>query len=161
MNISRLLIAALASISTLATAAPGFVRISHVSTVGGKTQSPMNIIAAVGETSTMTIRGDASRPEVLLTLKPQRIAKVILEKSRQGMTAEMPVKINERTFALVTNTLAKDKEISDRWRGFEDIADSRHLNNRVEREVVDALVAAVRAADVLLARSTDALLSST
>jgi oligoendopeptidase F len=55
-------------------------------------------------------------------------------------------KVNERTFALITNTLAKDKEISDRWRGFKDVADSRHLNNRVEREVVDALVAAVRAA---------------
>jgi oligoendopeptidase F len=39
--------------------------------------------------------------------------------------------------------LAKDKEISDRWRGFEDVADSRHLANRVEREVVDALVQAV------------------
>src|SRR6201999_1222406 len=53
---------------------------------------------------------------------------------------------NERTFALITNTLAKDKEISDRWRGFQDVADSRHLNNRVEREVVDALVGSVRAA---------------
>lgn len=53
-------------------------------------------------------------------------------------------KENLRTFALITNTLAKDKEISDRWRGFEDVADSRHLANRVEREVVDALVAAVR-----------------
>jgi oligoendopeptidase F len=51
-----------------------------------------------------------------------------------------------RDFALITNTLAKDKEISDRWRGFADIADERHLSNRVEREVVDALVAAVRAA---------------
>jgi oligoendopeptidase F len=55
-------------------------------------------------------------------------------------------KANERAFALITNTLAKDKEISDRWRGFEDVADSRHLSNRVEREVVEALVAAVRAA---------------
>jgi oligoendopeptidase F len=55
-------------------------------------------------------------------------------------------KANERTFALVTNTLAKDKDISDRWRGFADVADSRHLNNRVEREVVDALVSSVRAA---------------
>jgi oligoendopeptidase F len=55
-------------------------------------------------------------------------------------------KANERTFALITNTLAKDKEISDRWRGFKDVADSRHLNNRVEPEVVDALVSAVRAA---------------
>lgn len=49
-------------------------------------------------------------------------------------------------FARITNTLAKDKEISDRWRGFKDIADSRHLANRVEREVVDALVEAVQAA---------------
>jgi oligoendopeptidase F len=55
-------------------------------------------------------------------------------------------KDNVAGFALITNTLAKDKEISDRWRGFADIADDRHLSNRVEREVVDALVAAVRAA---------------
>ena len=46
-------------------------------------------------------------------------------------------------FTLITNTLAKDKEISDRWRKFADVADSRHLANRVEREVVEALVAAV------------------
>jgi oligoendopeptidase F len=52
-------------------------------------------------------------------------------------------KANLRTFALITNTLAKDKEISDRWRGFKDIADARHLSNRVEPEVVDALVSAV------------------
>ncbi|MEM6382116.1 MAG: M3 family oligoendopeptidase [Pseudomonadota bacterium] len=50
-----------------------------------------------------------------------------------------------RTFTLITNVLAKDKEISDRWRGFSDVADSRHLANRVEGEVVDALVDAVRA----------------
>lgn len=56
------------------------------------------------------------------------------------------LKSNLRTFALITNVLAKDKEIGDRWRGFEDVADSRHLSNRVEREVVDALVAAARAA---------------
>lgn len=53
---------------------------------------------------------------------------------------------NLRTFAFITNVLAKDKEISDRWRGFEDVADARHLSNRVEREVVDALAAAVAAA---------------
>ncbi len=53
---------------------------------------------------------------------------------------------NLRTFSLVTNVLAKDKEISDRWRGFVDVADSRHLSNRVEREVVDALVGTVQAA---------------
>ena len=51
-----------------------------------------------------------------------------------------------RPFALITNTLAKDKEISDRWRGFNDVADARHLANRVEPGVVEALVSAVRAA---------------
>lgn len=55
-------------------------------------------------------------------------------------------KENLRLFTLVTNTLAKDKQISDSWRGFEDVADSRHLANRVERPVVDALVTAVEEA---------------
>jgi oligoendopeptidase F len=63
-----------------------------------------------------------------------------------GQALAKTFKANERAFALITNTLAKDKEISDRWRGFQDVADSRHLNNRVEREVVDALVGSVRAA---------------
>jgi oligoendopeptidase F len=53
---------------------------------------------------------------------------------------------NIRLFTLITNTLAKDKEISDRWRGFKDVADSRHLANRVEAPVVDALVSSVREA---------------
>ena len=53
---------------------------------------------------------------------------------------------NERLFTHITNVLAKDKEIADRWHGFADIADSRHLENSVEREVVDALQVAVRTA---------------
>ena len=56
------------------------------------------------------------------------------------------LRANLRVFTLITNTLAKDKEISDRWRGFRDVADARHLSNRVEPEVVAALVDAVRAA---------------
>jgi oligoendopeptidase F len=55
-------------------------------------------------------------------------------------------KENLRLFTLITNTLSKDKEISDRWRGFGDVAASRHLANRVEPEVVEALVSTVRAA---------------
>ena len=50
---------------------------------------------------------------------------------------------NVRTFALITNTLAKDKEIEDQWRGFERPISARNLGNRVEDEVVDALIAAV------------------
>ncbi len=53
---------------------------------------------------------------------------------------------NKRLFTHITNVLAKDKEISDRWRGFTDIADSRHLANSIEREVVDALEKSVREA---------------
>lgn len=50
---------------------------------------------------------------------------------------------NVRTFALITNTLAKDKEIEDGWRGFARPISARNLGNRVEDEVVDALIAAV------------------
>jgi oligoendopeptidase F len=51
---------------------------------------------------------------------------------------------NTRIFALITNTLAKDKEIEDRWRGFKRPISSRNLANFVEDEVVDALIGAVR-----------------
>ena len=69
------------------------------------------------------------------------------DKRRRAAEALAKVfKENVRLFTLITNTLAKDKEISDRWRGFADVADSRNLANRVENEVVDALVAAVREA---------------
>ena len=61
-----------------------------------------------------------------------------------AMALAATLKDNLKLFSLVTNTLAKDKEISDRWRSFEDVADSRHLANRVEREVVNALVESVR-----------------
>jgi oligoendopeptidase F len=67
------------------------------------------------------------------------------EKKREAAAAALSQTLaaNLRVFTLITNTLAKDKEISDRWRKFADIADSRHLANRVEPEVVEALVAAV------------------
>jgi oligoendopeptidase F len=70
------------------------------------------------------------------------------EKTRKAAAQALAktFKDNLRTFALITNILAKDKEISDRWRGFADVADARHLSNRVEPEVVAALVEAVRAA---------------
>jgi oligoendopeptidase F len=66
----------------------------------------------------------------------------IREQGAKALTAKFSE--NTRLFALITNTLAKDKEISDRWRGFKDVADGRHLANRVEGPVVDALVAAVK-----------------
>ena len=49
-------------------------------------------------------------------------------------------------FARITNTLAKEKEISDRWRKLPTPQSSRHLANDVEPEVVQALRDAVVAA---------------
>ncbi len=51
---------------------------------------------------------------------------------------------NVRLFALVTNTLAKDKAIEDEWRKAESPMSMRHLSNQVEEEVVDALSKAVQ-----------------
>lgn len=70
------------------------------------------------------------------------------EKKRKEASAALAKTFmaNLPLFTLITNTLAKDKEISDRWRNFSDVADSRHLANRVEAPVVDALVSSVRAA---------------
>jgi oligoendopeptidase F len=50
---------------------------------------------------------------------------------------------NIRLFALITNTLAKDKEIVDQWRRYPRPESSRNRGNMVEDEVVDALVSAV------------------
>ncbi|WP_210527906.1 M3 family oligoendopeptidase [Rubellimicrobium arenae] len=53
---------------------------------------------------------------------------------------------NTRTFARIHNTLAKEKEIEDRWRGLPTPQMGRHLANHVEPEVVEALRNAVVAA---------------
>jgi oligoendopeptidase F len=50
---------------------------------------------------------------------------------------------NLRLFARVHNTLAKEKEIEDRWRGMPTPQTGRHLSNQVEPEVVEALRNAV------------------
>ncbi|MFL5254648.1 MAG: M3 family oligoendopeptidase [Rhodopila sp.] len=51
---------------------------------------------------------------------------------------------NIRLFSLITNTLAKDKEIEDTWRRYERPTSYRNRSNMVEDEVVEALVTAVR-----------------
>jgi oligoendopeptidase F len=51
---------------------------------------------------------------------------------------------NIRLFSLLTNTLAKDKEIVDTWRHYPRPGSYRNRSNMVEDEVVDALVTAVR-----------------
>ncbi|OLP53569.1 oligoendopeptidase F [Rhizobium rhizosphaerae] len=92
---------------------------------------------------TVTVDGETLPLEVALSLlqEPEPATRRAVA---EGLTKAFKDKLG--VFTLITNTLAKDKEISDRWRGFEDIADSRHLANRVEREVVDALAEAVKSA---------------
>ncbi len=85
----------------------------------------------------------------LLTLEPALNLLLDADETRRMHAANAladTFKANLRLFTLITNTLAKDKEISDRWRGFKDIAAARHLSNRVEPEVVEALVTSVRSA---------------
>ncbi|MBC7141517.1 MAG: M3 family oligoendopeptidase, partial [Rhodobacteraceae bacterium] len=53
---------------------------------------------------------------------------------------------NVKLFARVHNTLAKEKEIEDRWRKMPTPQTARHLSNHVEPEVVEALRNAVVAA---------------
>jgi oligoendopeptidase F len=97
---------------------------------------------------TMTaLRFDVKGEGAPLALEPTLSLLMHADEKKRRAAAEALAKVfkdNIRLFTLITNTLAKDKEISDRWRGFKDVADSRHLANRVERPVVEALVSAVR-----------------
>jgi oligoendopeptidase F len=100
------------------------------------------------------VQGKTLAIEPTLTLLQDRSG---AKRKAAAQAMAVTFKQNLQQFLLITNTLAKDKEISDRWRGFADIADARHLDNRVEREVVDALVAAVRDAYPLLSHRYYAL----
>jgi len=101
-----------------------------------------------GETMTQ-LRFPVAGEKKPLSLEPTLNLLSDPNEKRRKAGAEALAKVlgeNVRLFTLITNTLAKDKEISDRWRGFPDVASSRHLANRVEAPVVDALVSSVRAA---------------
>ena len=60
-----------------------------------------------------------------------------------GQSLSATLKANDRLLSLILNTIAKDKEVEDRWRGFARPVSSRNLANDVDDEVVDALVSAV------------------
>ncbi len=68
--------------------------------------------------------------------KPAR-RKAAAEGLSEALAARAP------TLALVLNTVAADKAMEDRWRGFKRPADSRHLANEVDGEAVDAMADAV------------------
>lgn len=63
------------------------------------------------------------------------------EKAAHSMAQTL--KSQEPLFTHITNTLAQDKSTMDRWRHYSTPMASRHLDNQVEGEVVDALERAV------------------
>ena len=62
----------------------------------------------------------------------------------EGLNTALAARVS--TLALTLNTVAAEKAMEDRWRGFNRPADSRHLANEVDGEAVDAMAEAVAAA---------------
>lgn len=101
-----------------------------------------------------TIDGETLTEEQALSLLSDK------DPEKRRKAAEVLTEVfgkNIRLFALIINTLVKDKEVEDRWRKYKTPAASRHLANQVEPEVVDALVSAAREAYPKLAHRYYAL----
>ncbi|KQS55829.1 oligoendopeptidase F [Brevundimonas sp. Leaf363] len=68
----------------------------------------------------------------------------VRKQAAEGLSSALAER--SQTLALVLNTVAADKAMEDRWRGFKRPADARHLANEVDGEAVDAMAEAVAAA---------------
>jgi oligoendopeptidase F len=92
---------------------------------------------------TFTVEGEALPLEATLTLLSDTD-----RTKREAATHALIAVFRDHLslFARITNTLAKEKEIEDRWRGLPTPQAGRHLANHVEPEVVEALRNAVVAA---------------
>ena len=64
---------------------------------------------------------------------------------RKTAALTLGAKLNDniKLYSLITNSLAKDKEIEDKWRQYAKPVSSRNKINQVEDDVVDALVTTV------------------
>lgn len=81
-----------------------------------------------------------SLPQVvdLLSSKDATVRRQAATALSDGLTQQSDL------FTMITNVLAKDKEIEDTWRKYPDPTSERHLANQVEPEVVEALANAVK-----------------
>jgi oligoendopeptidase F len=77
-------------------------------------------------------------PTLSFLLSPDEIVR---KKAADALSSKFAENIS--LFTLITNTLAKDKSISDNIRKYKEPSDSRHLANNIEPEVVQALVKSV------------------
>ena len=82
---------------------------------------------------------DVTEAEILDALSSTDAAK----RKEAGQSLSTTLKDHQRLLSLVINTIAKDKQIEDGWRGFARPVSSRNLANDVDDNVVDALVQAV------------------
>ena len=82
---------------------------------------------------------DVTEAEILDALSHANSA----TRAEAGQSLSTTLKMHERLLSLTLNTIAKDKQIEDGWRGFNRPVASRNLANDVDDSVVDALVAAV------------------
>ena len=93
----------------------------------------------------MTVRAgkaELTLSEALNQLSDPKAAR--REAAAEGLNLALAARTS--TMGLVLNTVAADKALEDRWRGFKRPADSRHLANEVDGEAVDAMAEAVGAA---------------
>ncbi len=68
------------------------------------------------------------------------------EKTRRdaGKAIAKTLEKNSKTFAFITNILAKDKAVEDEWRKFEKPISARNLSNFIEDEIVEVLIKKVK-----------------
>ena len=113
------------------------------STVGASAWNRLFDETMAGLSITVTGEAEAMGLEAVLNLlsEPERPRREAAARALAG-TFERNIKL----FARVHNTLAKEKEIEDRWRKMPTPQTGRHLSNDVEPEVVEALRNAVVAA---------------
>jgi oligoendopeptidase F len=87
-------------------------------------------------------KDDLTLAETLNRLSDPKAAR--RKAAAEGLNAALAART--QTMALVLNTVAADKALEDKWRGFKRPADGRHLSNEVDGESVDAMAEAVAAA---------------
>ena len=65
-------------------------------------------------------------------------------RKKSAKVVSVVLKDNISLFTSITNNLAKDKSINDKWRGLPNPVSSRNLSNVVEDEVVEALTETIK-----------------
>ncbi len=65
-------------------------------------------------------------------------------RKKAAKSIEKTLSNNIKTFAFITNTLAKDKQIEDDMRQFKNVISSRNLANLIEDEIVASLISSVK-----------------